>query len=230
MAKKVTVEMLKEIIDFTMLAPNAREVDYLDFFKRAKRFGFKRVFVAPSWVTLAKKHLDGAVIGTTAGFPHGTDTIAAKLFSAQKAVEEGALEIDFVMNIGRALDGDFGYLKKEFQALVGVKELAANPLFNVKVILETCYLDPKTVRDVVALAVDTGIDFVKTSTGFGPRGATVEDVSFMKQAAGVKIKVKASGGIRTLKQVVDLVEAGADRIGTSAGDQILLEAAAILTE
>lgn len=230
MKKKITVELLREAIDFTMLAPNAKEADYLNFFEKARKFGFRRVFVSPSRVAFAGKHLEGMIIGTTSGFPHGTETIEAKVFSARKAIEEGALEIDFVMNIGKALDGDFKYLKREFQAMADLKENVRDPKFNLKVILEICYLDPQTIRDVVSLAVETGIDFVKTSTGYGLRGATVEDVCLLRESAGDRVKIKASGGIRTLKQTVELIEAGADRIGTSSGDQILLEAAATLPE
>lgn len=230
MAEKITLEKLKRAIDFTLLAPQASHKDYEVFFQKAKKYGFERVFVSPYMVSQAVKELEGVIVGTTSGFPHGTDTIESKFSSAKLSVESGALEIDFVMNIGKAIDGDFSYLKREFERMAALKEEVKDERFNVKVILETGYLSPNTIRDLVRLAADTGMDFVKTSTGFGVRGATVEDVIIMRKAASGSLKIKASGGIRTLKQATDLIVAGADRIGTSAGDQILLEAAAILTE
>lgn len=227
---KISVEEIREVIDYTLLAPNATLKDYNQFFAKAKKYGFKRIFVAPFCVKRALRELPGFIIGTTSGFPHGNESIEAKVYSARKSIENGALEIDFVMNIGSAIEGDYQYLEKEFKAMSSLKSEVEDPRFNVKVILETCFLSPDVIKKVVILAAECGLDFVKTSTGFGPRGALVDDVKLIKEVAGSNIKIKASGGIRTLRQVTELLKAGAERIGTSAGDQILLEAAAILLE
>jgi len=226
---KLTVDKVRKAIDYTLLAPNATSSSFRDFFAKARHFNFERIFVPPYMVGEAVKELDDKTIGTTAGFPHGNETIAAKLKSAETSVTSGAREIDFVMNIGKALDRDFKYLEQEFKAMISLKETFDSDL-NLKVILETCYLSKDIIREIVRLAVNCGLDFVKTSTGYGPHGATVEDVKLMVQAAQGKIKVKASGGIRTLSQVMILLDAGAERIGTSAGNQILQEAAALLLE
>ncbi|MCX7832167.1 MAG: deoxyribose-phosphate aldolase [Actinobacteria bacterium] len=228
--KKITVEEIRKVIDYTLLSPNATIKDYDNFFVKAKKYGFRRIFVAPFCVKRASQELPDIIVGTTSGFPHGNESIETKVFSARKSIENGALEIDFVMNIGSAIEGDFHYLEKEFKSMSSLKSEVGDPRFNVKVILETCFLSPDVIKKVVNLASDCGLDFVKTSTGFGPRGASVDDVKLMKEAAGSDIKIKASGGIRTLNQVLEFLKAGAERIGTSAGDQILLEAAAVLPE
>lgn len=187
------------------------------------------MFVSPFVVKDARRELEGVRIGTTAGFPLGTATIRTKAAEAEDAVENGADEIDFVLNIGRAIDRDLNYLSREFAAMAAVKENTGGRL-NLKVILEVCFLNEEVIADVVRIAIDNGLDFVKTSTGFGPRGATVEDVQLLRQLAAGRIKVKASGGIQTLKQTMELIEAGADRIGTSQGDSIMEEAIAVLPD
>ncbi len=224
------VSEIREKIDYTLLNPNANLEAVEDFFKKTRKFGFKRIFISPYLVEVAAKELTGVTIGTTAGFPLGTETIRAKRLSAEISIENGADEIDFVMNIGKALDRDFEYLEKEFKEMAALKEVRGDSKFNVKVILETCFLSPEIIREVVLLAADCGVDFVKTSTGFGPKGASKEDIVLMKEAAQGRIGIKASGGIRTLDQVIEFLRAGADRIGTSSGDQILLEAAAVLPD
>lgn len=226
----ITVSRIKEAIDYTLLQPHAVLSDYEDFIQKAKRFGFRRVFVSPYMVPYVSKMLEEVVVGTTAGFPHGTETIEAKVYSAELSIEKGAREIDFVINIGKALDRDFNYIEKEFLKMASLKEKLNLPEFNVKAILEMCFLSPEIVRELVEIAVSAGIDYVKTSTGFGPRGATPEDVKLLVEYARGRIKVKASGGIRTLEQVRKFLLLGADRIGTSSGDEILKEAAAILPD
>jgi deoxyribose-phosphate aldolase len=226
---KLTVATIRKVIDYTLLAPNATSADFQEFFAKARRFNFERVFVPPYMVKEAVKELEGVVIGTTVGFPHGNETVVAKLKSAEISVGSGAREIDFVMNIGKALDGDFAYLEQEFSAMRSLKDMYGT-LLNIKVILETSFLSPENIREIVKLAANCGLDYVKTSTGYGPQGATIEDVMLMAEVAAGRIKVKASGGIRTLNQVINFLGAGAARIGTSAGDLILQEAAAVLLE
>jgi deoxyribose-phosphate aldolase len=181
-------------------------------------------------VPYVSERLADVVVGTTAGFPHGTEAVEAKVRSAELSIENGATEIDFVINIGKALDRDFDYIEKEFLKMAELKDKAGLPEFNVKAILEVCFIPAEIVKELVEIAISTGIDYVKTSTGFGPRGATPEDVRLLVELARGRIKVKASGGIRTLDQVREFLLIGADRIGTSSGDEILREAAAILPD
>lgn len=226
----ITVSQIREAIDFTILSPQATVADYEEFIRKATRFGFKRVFVSPYMVSYAAENLSDVIVGTVSSFPHGTDTIESKVRSAEMSVENGAREIDFVINIGKAIDNDYRYIEREFKEMTSVKERAGGLLQNVKVILEICFLSEETVRELVEIAVTTGIDYVKTSTGFGPRGASAEDVRLLTSLSKGRIKVKASGGIRTLEQVKEFLLLGADRIGTSSGDQILREAAAVLPD
>lgn len=226
----INVEKIRESIDFTLLSPQASSKDFEDFYLKTLKYGFKRVFVPPFRVKEAVSFLKSVVVGTVSGFPHGNETISSKVYSAEKSIENGALEIDFVMNIGKAIDEDFAYLEEEFKAMASLKSGITDDRFNIKVILETCFLNKEIIETTVRLAADTGLDFVKTSTGYGPKGASIEDIKLMKEAAQGRVRLKASGGIRTLEQVIGFLKAGAERIGTSAGDQILLEAAAILPD
>lgn len=228
-SEKFTVEKIRQAIDYTLLKPNATAGEIEEFFRKTRKFGFRRVFVSPFLVATARRELEGVKVGTTAGFPLGTSTISMKAAEAEKAVADGADEVDFVLNIGKALDRDMDYLSSEFAAMAEIKQGTGGKL-NLKVILEICYLPSEVVAGVVELAVEHGLDYVKTSTGFGPRGATVEDVRLLGQLTAGRIGVKASGGIQTLQQAVELITAGADRIGTSSGDSIMEEAIAVLPD
>lgn len=229
MAEKFTVARIRQSIDYTLLKPNASAKDIDEFFRRTRKFGFERVFVSPFVVPLARQELEGVKIGTTAGFPLGTATTSMKVAEAEDALANGAEEVDFVLNIGKAIDRDMDYLEREFAVMAEVKQSTGGRL-NLKVILETCFLSPELMADVVELAVEHGLDYVKTSTGFGPKGATVEDIRLLSRLAAGRIKVKASGGIQTLQQTMELIKAGADRIGTSRGDSIMEEAIALLPD
>ena len=173
-------------------------------------------------VSLCKKLLEGSNVhvGAAIGFPLGQTTIETKCFETNKAIEDGADEIDYVINVGRALDHDYAYIRKEMEAIVSIcKE---KKVFS-KVIFENCYLNKEEIIEVAKIAKEVKPDFIKTSTGFGTSGATVEDVKLMKQIVGDEVKVKAAGGIRDWKTCKAMLEAGAEKIGTSSSIKILEE-------
>ena len=205
-------------IEQTLLRPEATAAEVRAFCEEALGHGFVGVCVSPARVGEAAAVLRGAPVAlvTTAGFPHGTATPDVKAFEAERSFGRGATDVDFVMHAGPAKEGDWDAVRSEFLAMRG-----ALPEAVLKVILETGLLTEEEVRRAAACAVDAGLDFVKTSTGYGPRGATVEDVRILREAVGGACRVKASGGIRTREQALALAEAGADRIGTSRGPDLL---------
>jgi deoxyribose-phosphate aldolase len=207
-------------IEQTLLRPEATAAEVRAHCEEALRHGFVGVCVVPARVAEAASLLRGRPVAlvTTAGFPHGTTSPDAKAFEAERAFGRGATEVDFVMHLGLAKDGDWDGVRREFATL-----RAAVPEAVLKVILETGVLSEDEVRRAAACAVDAGLDFVKTSTGYGPRGATPEDVRLLRSAVGERCRVKASGGIRTREQAIALVAAGADRIGTSRGPDLVRE-------
>lgn len=220
------------MLDQTLLRPEAGEREVRSFVEAACGAGFGAVFVSPRWVPLARAVVDGSGapgrlrLGTTAAFPLGTATVDAKCYEAVDAVERGADEVDFVIAIPLLKDGRDDELVEEMRAVAdSAREAgrAAGRTIGVKAIVEACYLTDDEKRRAVECAVAAGLDFVKTSTGFGPGGATVEDVRLLAEAAAGRVRVKASGGIRTLEQALAMLAAGADRVGTSAGLAILAE-------
>lgn len=207
-------------LDHTILRPDTTKAEVVRLCEEACRFGFTVVFVPPCFLSEAVAALAGTPVrvGIPIGFPLGSETTAAKAAQAVEAVGGGALELDMVLNIGRLKSGDFDLVRRDMEQVV-----RATPEAGHKVILETCYLTRDEKIMACRLAVEAGMDFVKTSTGFGAAGATVEDVRLMKETVAGRAKVKASGGIRDLATVLTMLEAGADRIGTSAGVQIAQE-------
>ena len=196
--------------------------------EQARRFAFASVCVNPYWVALAKRELSGSAsaVCTVIGFPLGANETATKLQEAQSALERGATELDAVQNVGALLSGGSGFVAAELEQLA---RLAHRSGARLKVILETCLL---TVEDKVLscrLAEEAGADFVKTSTGFAGVGATVEDVRLLRSSVSPHVGVKASGGIRNLAALRSVVDAGANRIGTSAGVSIVAEAEGALS-
>jgi deoxyribose-phosphate aldolase len=214
----MTIENINQYIDHTLLKPEASVKDIKRLCKEARQYGFCTVFVNPSYVKLARQLLKNSKVkvGCAVGFPLGATTTNVKVFEAQEAVKNGAQEIDMVINIGRVKSKDFKYVEEEIQKVVK----AVAPV-EVKVILETALLTDEEKIKVARLAKRAGAKFVKTSTGFARGGATVEDVKLLKKVVGKNMKVKASGGIRDYKTACQLIEAGASRIGTSAGVQIV---------
>ncbi|TRO67105.1 deoxyribose-phosphate aldolase [Christiangramia sabulilitoris] len=209
---------LKNYIDHTLLAANATEEQIERLCREAKTYGFYAVCVNSSYVPHAKASLkDSRVkLAATIGFPLGATSTEAKVFEARLAAKEGADEIDMVINIGFLLDGKLKSVKEEIAA---VKKAIDGRI--LKVIIETCYLTSDEILTASKLVAEAGADFVKTSTGFGSRGASTNDVKIMKQAIGDKIKIKASGGIRDAETAREYISLGADRIGTSSGIKII---------
>lgn len=211
---------LNKYIDHTLLKPQATKKDIIKLCEEAKKYHFMTCMVNPYWLKVVKDNLQGSDVLTACviGFPLGAMTCASKVFEASNAIEQGADEIDMVLNIGALKDGDDQYVINEIKA---VKKVCANHC--LKVIIETCLLTKEEKIRATQDIISAGADFVKTSTGFSLSGATVEDVQILKQVAGNKIKVKAAGGVRCQDDLQKMIEAGADRIGTSSGVKLMTE-------
>jgi deoxyribose-phosphate aldolase len=210
------------MIDHTFLKPYGTREDIENLCAEARHYGFAMVAVNPAEVEHCVELLQGCPVrvGAAIGFPLGQTTTAVKLYEIEDALQRGAGEIDMVINIRALQSGDTDLVRTEIAALV---ELSQNAGAISKVILETCYLTDAEKRLVCQIARTQRVDFVKTSTGFGTGGATVEDVKLMRDAVGSDMGVKAAGGIRTLQTACAMIEAGATRIGTSSGVQIMEE-------
>jgi len=215
---ELTKQNLATKIDHTNLKPTATEADIRKVCAEAREYGFASVCANPVHVPLMKQELEGSkvLVCCVVGFPLGANTKEIKATEARTAVEQGADEVDMVINIGALKAGQTKVVQEEIAAVV---DAAAGQ--TVKVIIETCYLTDEEKRIACGCAKDAGAHFVKTSTGFGSGGATVEDIKLMRQAVGEKLQVKASGGIRSLEDAKAMIDAGADRIGASAGIAIV---------
>ncbi len=228
----MTKAQIAAMIDHTALQAFADEAEISKLCKEAKTYGFASVCINPSYIPLAVKKLEGSNVKvcTVIGFPLGADTTETKAFSAEDAVLKGADELDMVINVGEAKNKNFDYVEKDIKAVVDAARKAGSEVKKkiiVKVILETCYLTDHEVKKACIASKNAGADFVKTSTGFGtpkaadgtalPNGASVHHVQLMKKTVGDSMKVKAAGGIRSVRTAQDLIEAGADRLGTSSG-------------
>lgn len=205
---------IAQMIDHTMLKADATKDTILRYCEEAKDNGFASVCVNSSYVALVAKALQGSGVHTctVVGFPLGAMSTKAKAFEAKQAVEDGACEVDMVLHIGALKDKDYLYVKEDIRAVV----MASKPAL-VKVILETCLLNKEEIRIASALSEEAGADFIKTSTGFSTGGATVEDIRIMKESVSPKMKLKASGGIRSREFAEELIAAGADRLGVGNG-------------
>ena len=213
---------MASLIDHTLLNPAASSRDIITLCAEAKRYGFHAVTVNPVWVALASAQVHGTPVevGTVVGFPLGANLTVTKLAEAEAAAQNGAHDLDMVMNIGALKSGDRVLVQSEIRSLV---QMAHEHGAILKVILETALLSQEEKILACALAADAGADFVKTSTGFASAGATAADVALMRGVIGNDIGVKAAGGIRTAAQLVELVDAGASRIGASASVSIVRE-------
>jgi len=218
---EISRQQLAKMIDHTLIKPTATKVDIVKLCKEAKKHGFGCVCVNSAYVSLAKQLLRGTDVKvvSTAGFPFGSSLPEVKAFEARKAVENGASEIDMVINIGALKSGDYETVKRDIEMVVDVKRSHSKDSV-IKVIIETGYLTREEKVMACKLAKEAGADFVKTSTGFVGR-ATVEDVKLMRETVGPYMGVKAAGGMRTLKEALAMIEAGANRIGTSTGVAII---------
>lgn len=211
---------LPALLDHTVLRPEATRREVIRACEEAKQLGFTVIFVPPCYVDEAVGTVAGTAIrvGIPIGFPLGGHTTRTKVAEAIDAVSRGAAVLDMVINVSRLKSGDEKYVRQDIAEVV-----RATPSAEHKVILETCYLTNQEKLTACRLAVEAGAEYVKTSTGFGAAGATVDDVRLMKAAIAGRAKVKASGGIRDWLTTRAMLEAGADRIGTSAGVKILDE-------
>jgi deoxyribose-phosphate aldolase len=224
------VREFAKTVDHTLLKPEATEEDVRHMCREAAQYHFAAVCILPCYVRLAARELRGTdvKVATVVSFPFGADTTSVKAASVRDAIQGGASELDVVMNISKFLSGEFAYVAEELASLNGeVSAVAMNNGLNdavLKVIVETCYLSDRMKRLAVQMVAASGADFVKTSTGFGPDGATSEDVSLLREEAPEGLAVKASGGIRTLEDALDLLNAGASRLGTSSSVAIMREA------
>lgn len=209
---------INQYIDHTLLKPESRQDQIDKLIREAKIYNFASVCINPTWVSYAAKALEGTDIKvcTVIGFPLGATTSAVKAFETKDAISHGADEVDMVINIGQAKSGHFAFVEEDIRAVV---EASGDKL--VKVIIETCLLTDKEKIKACQAAVAAGADFVKTSTGFSTAGARLDDVRLMRQTVGPDVGVKAAGGTRSLEDAQAFIEAGATRIGTSAGVTIM---------
>ena len=213
---------LARLIDHTLLKPDACHKQIHKLCEEASRYGFATVCINPTWVRLASSLLKGTGVGvcTVAGFPLGANAPDVKIYETRRAIFDGATEIDMVINVGALKSKDYQKVEEDVLGVVcGCRE--AGVLY--KVIIEAALLDREQKIKACTLAAAAGADFVKTSTGFGPGGATVEDVSLMREVVGEKIGVKAAGGVRDAATASKMIEAGATRLGASAGVRIIQE-------
>ncbi len=213
---------LAKRIDHTLLGPTATKEAVRRLCEEAAEYGVASACVNPCHVELVRDCLKDSGVKTCAviGFPHGMSTSETKAFEAQKAIASGADELDMVINVGALKEGDYAVVTEDIRAVCLAAEKAPRPV-HVKVILETALLTDEEKVAGAILAKAAGADFVKTSTGFGPGGATVEDVALLRATVGKEMGVKAAGGIRDAETAIAMIEAGADRIGASRTGAIL---------
>jgi len=211
-----------KLIEHTLLKADATRAHVASLCEEARRYGFHSVMVNPANVSVAVSHLrgTGVKVGTVVGFPLGANLLTTKLAEAEAALRQGAHELDVVMNIGALKSGDRTLVQSEMRSLTRVAHGRGGVL---KLILENALLSQEEKILACTLAADAGVDFVKTSSGVADSGATAADVALMRGVVGLKIGVKAAGGIRSAAQLLEMVDAGANRIGTSAGVQIVRE-------
>ena len=218
----LTEKTLAAMFDHTQLAPDATEEMMKKLCDEAREIGTAMVAINPYWVPFCKEQLKGTDVhvGAAIGFHLGQNTLATKLFETRDSLEEGADEIDYMINQSKVKAGDWDYIEKEMREITEISHEFNAPC---KVIFENCNLTKDEIRKIAEIAKKVGIDYVKTSTGKGKGGATVEDVKLMKDTVGDTCKVKAAGGIRDWETCRAMIEAGAERIGTSASLKILEE-------
>ena len=220
MPKEWTKSSIARTIDHTVLKATASAEQIRELCAEARAHRFASVCVNPRWVPLAAKELSGSEVltCTVIGFPLGANATETKAEEARLAVKQGAQEVDMVIDIGSMKSGDHKAVEEDIRAVVKAAGKA-----TVKVIIETCYLSDDEKHTACEIAKKAGAHFVKTSTGFGTGGATIEDVKLMRKAVGDTMKVKASGGIRSYHDAILMLDAGADRLGTSSGVSIVAE-------
>ena len=218
-----TKEQFSKLIDNTFLKPTATRDDVILFCEESRRRHFAAVVVFPHWIALAARELEGSDVKvcTPIGFPYGANTRASKVYEARNAVTNGAEELDVVINVGALKSGDLEFVRREISEIVSTAKISGMTQDSkrtlVKVIIETPYLTKEEKITACEIVRDAGADFIKTSTGTAPNGATVEDVQLIRSIVGPATGVKAAGGIRTIEHAMNLLDAGANRLGTSTG-------------
>ena len=217
---EITIKTVANMVDHTNLKAYAVAEDFKQLCQEAKDYGFKSVAINTYPVKMCREFLQGSEVltGAAVGFPLGQMTIASKVAEASNAVADGCQEFDYLLNVSKVKEHDYDYIEAEMRQLVAVARKAG---ICVKVIFETCYLTEEEIIAVAKIASRVKPDFVKTSTGFGTAGAKAEHVRLMKQYAGEEVQVKAAGGIRSWETAKEMIEAGATRLGTSSGIQII---------
>ena len=218
----ISAKELAAMFDHTNLKAFASEQDFELLCREAAENHFAMVAINSSPVALCKRLLEGSGVhvGAAISFPLGQTTVETKVFETENAIQNGADEIDYVLNVGEPKQGNLDYIRREMESIVAI---CRKNRVICKVIFENCYLTKDEIRSAAQIAREVGPDFIKTSTGFGTGGATVEDVRLMKETVGDKVRVKAAGGIRDLDTCLAMIEAGAERIGTSSSLKILEE-------
>jgi deoxyribose-phosphate aldolase len=227
--KTLTREQLAKTIDQTLLSPTATLQAVHGICVTAKRNHFAAVCINPSYIPIAKKVLSGSdvKICSVVGYPLGANSIETKVFEARDNVKKGADELDVVVNIGMIKSGNYSYIEKEIGIIISVirrEQMAEyNKHINVKIVIENGSLTKEEVKKVCKIVEESGADFIKTSTGFGVRGVELDDVRLIREVVTRNIGVKAAGGIKTFKDAQALIDAGATRLGTSSGINIIEE-------
>lgn len=218
----LTYEQIAKVIDHSLLRPELTEAETIAGCELALRYHVATVCVKPCYVPLAAQILAGSdvLVSTVVGFPHGGNTTHAKVFEAREAIAQGARELDMVLNIGQLRSGNHDAVRDDVRAVV--EEAHASGV-KVKVILENAYLSDEEKVIACRLCEEAGADWVKTSTGFAPSGATIADLKLMRASVGPQVQVKAAGGVRTLDALLDVMEAGCSRSGATATAAMLDE-------
>lgn len=228
-SKTITYEQLAKVIDHSLLRPELTESDIIAGCELAARYHTATVCVKPCDVKLAVKLLKDSdvMVGTVVGFPHGSNLTAVKVFEAEKGMDDGARELDMVLNIGQLRSGHLDYVREDIKAVCDVVHARG---LKVKVIFENSYLTDEEKITACKLSEAAGADWVKTSTGFASGGATLEDLRLMRANVSENIQVKAAGGVRTLQALMDVIDAGVTRSGATATAKILDDFKAQLEE
>lgn len=216
----VTYKEIAEMIDHSLLKPTLTDQDIIDGCNLAKEYQVASVCVRPSDLPLCRQILAGSdvLLTTVIGFPHGTTTTKTKVAESAEAIENGAVELDVVLNIGKLRSGEYDYVADDLRAVIS---LAHEKGVLVKVIFENCYLSKEEIIKACEICNEVGADYVKTSTGYGSGGATDEDLKLMRQHAAPNVKIKAAGGVRTLERAIEVQRLGVTRFGCTATAGIL---------
>jgi deoxyribose-phosphate aldolase len=221
-SQTITYEQLAKVIDHSLLRPELSPDEVIAGCEVAKRYHTATVCVKPCHVKLAKQVLTGSdvLVSTVIGFPHGGNTTAAKVLESNEAIDNGAVELDMVLNIGELRGGNLDYVRTDIQAVCSAAHARGA---KVKVILENAYLSDEQKVSACKICEEAGADWVKTSTGFAPSGATLEDLRLMRSTVSPAVQVKAAGGVRTLDMLLAVIDAGCTRSGATATASILEE-------